>query len=323
MRLRRFITAAVTALALAAAPLAAHATQIFLTSGTSWTVPSDWNNASNTIECIGGGQNGAGTDGSGGQGGGYGKVTNQAASGSISIQVGTNGATATSSWWNSTATVRGKGGGSADTNVGSTTFAGGTGGSSAGGGGGAAGPNGAGGNGGGFNGSGGTGDNGSGGSGGTTGHAGGNGTEYDASHGSGGGGGGNSSGAGGAGGLYGGGGGGGFSAGSGAKGLIVVTYTPSGPPASSPHQLPTLGVGQNEYRPLPARHFAAVIDRATHAVRMVVVPTYEAELSDPAFHPPRTDQAILPLRRPIGLAEVAAIQHANDNGIPLAMAVGE
>ncbi len=28
---------------------------IFLTSGTSWTVPSDWNNAANTIEVIGGG----------------------------------------------------------------------------------------------------------------------------------------------------------------------------------------------------------------------------------------------------------------------------
>ena len=28
---------------------------IFLTSGTSWTVPSDWNSANNTIEVIGGG----------------------------------------------------------------------------------------------------------------------------------------------------------------------------------------------------------------------------------------------------------------------------
>jgi hypothetical protein len=28
---------------------------IFITSGTSWSVPSDWNNSNNTIEGIGGG----------------------------------------------------------------------------------------------------------------------------------------------------------------------------------------------------------------------------------------------------------------------------
>ncbi len=33
-------------------------TVIFLTSGTSWTVPSDWNNSNNTIEVIGGGGGG-------------------------------------------------------------------------------------------------------------------------------------------------------------------------------------------------------------------------------------------------------------------------
>lgn len=35
---------------------------IFLTSGTSWTVPSDWDSSNNTIEVIGGG--GGGRDGS-------------------------------------------------------------------------------------------------------------------------------------------------------------------------------------------------------------------------------------------------------------------
>src|SRR5437762_1468795 len=41
---------------------------ITLTGGTTWKVPSDWNNASNAIHCIGGG--GAGHDGGGGGGGG-------------------------------------------------------------------------------------------------------------------------------------------------------------------------------------------------------------------------------------------------------------
>ena len=60
--------------------------QIFLTSGTSWTVPSDWNNTNNTIEVIGGGGGGGGgfsdSSGSGGGGGGaggggaYSKVSN-------------------------------------------------------------------------------------------------------------------------------------------------------------------------------------------------------------------------------------------------------
>ena len=52
---------------------------IILTSGTSWTVPADWNNANNTIEVIGGGGGGsssaAGSQGAGG-GGAYTKLTN-------------------------------------------------------------------------------------------------------------------------------------------------------------------------------------------------------------------------------------------------------
>lgn len=58
--------------------------RVFLTSGSSFTVPADWSNASNTIEVIGGG-GGAGDDdqisyggygGGGGGGGGYAKVSN-------------------------------------------------------------------------------------------------------------------------------------------------------------------------------------------------------------------------------------------------------
>jgi hypothetical protein len=65
-------------------------TMIFLTSGTSWTVPADWNSASNTIEVIGGGGGGnychqsSGAplycinqqNATGGGGGGYSKVSN-------------------------------------------------------------------------------------------------------------------------------------------------------------------------------------------------------------------------------------------------------
>jgi hypothetical protein len=48
--------------------------QTFLTSGTTWTVPTDWNNTNNTIDAIGGGGGGAGgfTDASGSGGGGGG-----------------------------------------------------------------------------------------------------------------------------------------------------------------------------------------------------------------------------------------------------------
>ena len=63
----------------------AHA-QIFLTSGTTWTVPGDWSNANNTIEVIGGGggsgggysdsSGSGGEGGGGGGGGGYSKATN-------------------------------------------------------------------------------------------------------------------------------------------------------------------------------------------------------------------------------------------------------
>src|SRR5271170_4975440 len=61
------------------------------TTTTSWTVPSDWNAASNTIECVGpGGNGGADTyeEGTaGGQGGGYGEVTNVSLTANSSITI--------------------------------------------------------------------------------------------------------------------------------------------------------------------------------------------------------------------------------------------
>ena len=69
--------------------------RIFLTSGTSWTVPNDWNSASNTIEVIGGGGSVgvAGNAGQGAGGGGYSKKTNAtlSAGASITYAVGAGG----------------------------------------------------------------------------------------------------------------------------------------------------------------------------------------------------------------------------------------
>lgn len=79
-------------------PIRAHAsTVVFLTSGASWTVPSDWNSSNNTIEVIGGGGGGrAGNTGAGdGAGGGaYSKVTNLSLTpgASVTYAVGTGGA---------------------------------------------------------------------------------------------------------------------------------------------------------------------------------------------------------------------------------------
>src|SRR5262245_6645495 len=87
---------------------------IFLTSGTTWIVPSDWNNADNIIECIGGG-GGAGSGGpglwssNGGGGGAYATISNITLTplASIAITVGQGGAgatTANASGANGTAT---------------------------------------------------------------------------------------------------------------------------------------------------------------------------------------------------------------------------
>jgi hypothetical protein len=65
--------------------------RLYLTSGTTWTVPADWNNANNSVECIGAG--GGGARAGGGGGGAYAKSTNIAltAGSSISVGVGVGG----------------------------------------------------------------------------------------------------------------------------------------------------------------------------------------------------------------------------------------
>ncbi len=73
--------------------------RVFITSGTSYTLPADFNPGNNTIECYGGGGSGAG--GSvvvGGGGGAYAKVTNLniAPGTNVQIQVGSGGGSPTS-----------------------------------------------------------------------------------------------------------------------------------------------------------------------------------------------------------------------------------
>jgi hypothetical protein len=67
----------------------------YLTSGTTWSVPSDWNNSNNSIEAIGGGGAGGqdGARGGGGGGGAYSKASNVALtpSASVGISVGASG----------------------------------------------------------------------------------------------------------------------------------------------------------------------------------------------------------------------------------------
>lgn len=68
------------------------------TAATTWTVPSDWNNASNTIEVIGGGAgSGPAVAGVGGGGGAYSKAVNVSLTpgATVNIAVGAGGATST------------------------------------------------------------------------------------------------------------------------------------------------------------------------------------------------------------------------------------
>lgn len=249
-------------------PHFAFATTVYLTSGTTWTVPADWNSANNSIEVIGGGGGGGFGGGvimvSGGGGGAYSKVTNVslAPGTNVGIRVGAGGAGALDSEGggggdtffcdrltdcfaigapNSIGIIvgaRGGGGGSilgdalggdASSGIGTIRYSGGNGPYSLLNGAGAAGPGGN-----GVNGSpsaGGAGGAGAGGAGGAAGSPGAAGTEWDGTHGSGGGGGANK-----AAGAYGGGGGGAFSQTSGgaagAQGLIVIIYS-SSPPSCS------------------------------------------------------------------------------------------
>lgn len=164
---------------------ASTAIAYLLLSGSSWTVPADWNDANNAIHLIGGGGGGAGgrasgnnrAAGGGGGGGGYTNLTNYTltpgASVSFAVGAGGSGGAAGSNGFNGDVTsfdgftANGGGAGSATTTPTSTggtgggggAFNGGAGGAGAfgtlastgygaGGGGGAGGPNGAGGNGG-------------------------------------------------------------------------------------------------------------------------------------------------------------------------------
>src|SRR2546425_3234003 len=109
-------------------PIGGGQCQGFITSTTTptWTVPSDWNNSSNTIEVIGAGGSSAFSAVQlygGGGGGAYAKISNLSltSGASINIAVGTgqpaqlgNGVEASSTWFNATscsaASVCGAGG---------------------------------------------------------------------------------------------------------------------------------------------------------------------------------------------------------------------
>lgn len=230
---------------------------IFLTSGSSWIVPSDCIKI-DIVDCIGAGGNGSATGRVHSAGAAWARITNLsvAPGSSITIGVGKVSSANNDTYFNATSlsnaaalgssvACAAEGGinsgttigaigrpGLATNSVGTSKFSGGAiwtaniaRGAS-----GAAGPNGDGVSAAGSPsfGPGSAGDAGFGGAGGAGGGgAGGNGTEYDASHGSGGGAGAPSSGVGGNGGLYGGGGSGGSAgAGIGGQGLIVIVYTP-------------------------------------------------------------------------------------------------
>ncbi len=169
---KRFLMFSACILLLPTTPGAALAqnTVIFLTSGTSWTVPSNWNNANNTVEVIGsGGAHKSSSATAGAGGGSYSKANNLALTpgSSVPYNIGISGLASPgeSTWFGSTtrssAPVAATGGCNANShttctnstsaNKGSVIHAGGNGGNDnnlagfAAGGGGAAGPHGVGG----------------------------------------------------------------------------------------------------------------------------------------------------------------------------------
>ena len=102
---------------------------IFLTSGTTWTVPSNWNPNNNTIEVIGAGAGGGGGGSSrsgGGAGGGYSKISNLSLSpGTITYQIGIGGtenATGTDTLFNGSGTTCATNGGSVCAKGGGSSF---------------------------------------------------------------------------------------------------------------------------------------------------------------------------------------------------------
>lgn len=87
-----------SALACDAGSPVGSACRVYLTSGSSWTVPADWNSTSNTIEVIGGGGGGSSSpSGFGGGGGAYGKVSNITLTPgtSLAYHIGSGGVAAT------------------------------------------------------------------------------------------------------------------------------------------------------------------------------------------------------------------------------------
>ena len=243
---------------------------IFLTSGTSWTVPNDWNNANNTVEVIGaGGAHKSSSATAGAGGGSYSKANHLTLTpnSSVPYNIGISGLASPgeSTWFGSTtrssALVAATGGCNVNSssnctnptsaNIGSVIYAGGKGGNDgylagfAAGGGGAAGPHGGGGRGqdsGQYSGgSGGGGDNGYGGAGGADSNGpaspGGAGAEYTATaggtagSGGGGGAGSNRNGGGSTGGAYGGGAGGGNTSGTVSGGKGLIVITYTPHPA--------------------------------------------------------------------------------------------
>lgn len=74
-----------------------------ITTGTSWTVPADWNNGSNTIECWGAGASGS-TSGSGGGGGAWAKTDNVALTPGASVPYWVGGGSGALDTWFGAAT---------------------------------------------------------------------------------------------------------------------------------------------------------------------------------------------------------------------------
>ncbi len=133
-------------------PTTVALTTVFITSGTSWSVPADWNSTENFVEVIGGGGGGNDiqTNGSGGGGGGAYALTRNVSltpGGSATIQVGAGGngtpTAGTDTWFNGAScaasstcakggsaggTTSGGAGGLSTTSIGSIRYKGGTGG---------------------------------------------------------------------------------------------------------------------------------------------------------------------------------------------------
>ena len=135
-------------------------TTTFLTATGSYSKPGNWNDADNSIECVGPGGDGAADEdgGAGGGGGAYAKIVNEAIASSTSVTVGTGGSTTDTAFGTAciadagknAVTITGGAGGLATGSTGTTKYDGGAGGTvfgnnnGGGGGGGAAGPTGAG-----------------------------------------------------------------------------------------------------------------------------------------------------------------------------------